>query len=58
MEYKKFLESKKTFHSDYGFDVSEESLNGYLFDFQNHIVKTSIKKGRYAIFADCGLGRY
>jgi hypothetical protein len=36
-------------------DVPE--LNASLFDFQRHIVSRSLRKGRYAIFADCGLGK-
>ena len=57
MNYKEFLKQKQAKHIESGFDVSEESLNGYLFDFQRHIVKTALRKGKYAIFADCGLGK-
>ena len=56
-DYLKFLEQKKVHHSDSGFDVSDSDLNKNLFDFQRHIVKTAIRKGKYAIFADCGLGK-
>lgn len=55
MDYKDFLESKKKNIENSGFDVS--SLNPSLFDFQRHITTTALKKGRYAIFADCGLGK-
>lgn len=55
MEYLEFLENKKTTLLDSGFDVSD--LNSSLFDFQNSIVRTALNKGRYAIFADCGLGK-
>lgn len=55
MDYIQFLESKKKSIENSGFDVSE--LNPALFDFQHHITKTALKKGRYAIFADCGLGK-
>jgi hypothetical protein len=52
MEYKEFLESKrKTFIS------SESKLNKSLFDFQKFTVKVALSKGRFAIFADCGLGK-
>lgn len=54
-DYKQFLESKKKSIENSGFDVSD--LNPALFDFQHHITKTALKKGRYAIFADCGLGK-
>lgn len=55
--YDSFLESKKIKHHDAGFEVNESELNSNLFDFQKHIVKTALKKGKYAIFADCGLGK-
>jgi len=55
--YLEILESKKKRIQDAGFDVHPEQLNPALFDFQRHIVKTALKKGRYAIFADCGLGK-
>jgi superfamily II DNA or RNA helicase len=55
MEYQEFLEKKKITHSDSGFECGELNIN--LFDFQRHIVKTALKKGKYAIFADCGLGK-
>lgn len=57
MEYTEFLERKKTTHYDAGFIVNDSDLNTNLFDFQRHIVKTALRKGRYAIFADCGLGK-
>ncbi len=54
-EYKEFLSEKVKKHIPSGFDV--EKLNSHLFDFQKFIVKKSLKKGRYAIFADTGLGK-
>jgi hypothetical protein len=57
MEYKKFLETKKKQHISSGFNIDEIQLNDNLFDFQKHIVKIALQKGRFAIFADCGLGK-
>ena len=57
MEYLEFLESKIKRIKISGFEVSESSLNKNLFDFQKYIVKKSLKNGKYAIFADCGLGK-
>lgn len=54
-EYLKFLESKKQRIQDSGFKV--DKLNSNLFPFQEYIVRKALKKGRYAIFADCGLGK-
>ena len=57
MEYKEFLETKHKSHIYSGFDVKDEMLNTKLFPFQKFIVKRAIKAGKYAIFADCGLGK-
>jgi len=56
-EYQKFLESKIKSHTESGFDISEKKLNPMLFDFQKFIVKKCLKAGKFAIFADCGLGK-
>ena len=57
MDYLEFLESKKRPFIESGFEIKENELNKNLFDFQKFIVKTALKKGRFAIFADCGLGK-
>ena len=55
MNYYEFLESKKKKVIESGFDV--EHLNPKLKEFQTFIVKRALKAGKYAIFADCGLGK-
>jgi DNA modification methylase len=55
MNYKDFLKTKQKHHITSGFDVKE--LNNNLFPFQEFIVKRALKAGKYAIFADCGLGK-
>ena len=57
MEYQEFLKTKEKSHISSGFDIEENKLNTNLFDFQKFTVKTALKKGRFAIFADCGLGK-
>lgn len=57
MEYKEFLEQKQKKHIESGFEIEEIKLNENLFDFQRFIVKRALKAGKYAIFADCGLGK-
>ena len=57
MNYEEFIKSKTIEFKNYGFDISKESLNPMLFDFQKDIVRWALKKGRAAIFADCGLGK-
>ena len=56
-DYLKFLESKQKNHIQSGFKINENELNNNLFDFQKFIVKRALKAGKYAIFADCGLGK-
>jgi hypothetical protein len=55
MNYKNFIESKRTIRSYLGFECGGLPKN--LFPFQDDIVRKAIKQGRYAIFADCGLGK-
>lgn len=57
MEYKDFINSKNKQMKNYGFDIEKENLNPMLFDFQKDIVRWALKKGRAAVFADCGLGK-
>lgn len=57
MEYQKFLEQKRKTFLESGFEIDESKLNSNLFDFQKFTVKTALSKGRFAVFADCGLGK-
>lgn len=56
-DYQKFLQQKQKTHVLSGFDIDESELNKNLFEFQRFIVKRALKAGKYAIFADCGLGK-
>lgn len=55
--YQDFLKTKIKRHVESGFDIAESDLNAHLFDFQRYIVKRALKAGKFAIFADCGLGK-
>lgn len=57
MEYKEFLENKKKSFIESGFEINESELNTNLFDFQKYAVITSLRKGKFALFFDCGLGK-
>lgn len=57
MNYKDFIDSKVQVFENVGFDMDKEDLNPMLFEFQKDIVRWALKKGRAAIFADCGLGK-
>lgn len=55
MNYQQFIEQKSQSGTDSGFDPIW--MPDFLFDFQKSLVEWSIRKGRAAIFADCGLGK-
>jgi superfamily II DNA or RNA helicase/DNA modification methylase len=55
--YKKFLELKEIRLEPSGFEIDRSKLNPKLFDFQSDIVAWALRKGRAALFCDCGLGK-
>jgi DNA modification methylase len=57
MKYEEFLKGKLRRHISSGFDIDESKLNKHLFGFQKKIVCKALKKGKYAIFAETGLGK-
>lgn len=54
-QYQSFLERKSQLGGDYGFEPV--NLPPWLFDFQSALVTWALRKGRAAVFADCGLGK-
>ena len=54
-DYEKFLANRAQRGSDQGF--APVFMPDFLFDFQKQIVEWSVRKGRAAVFADCGLGK-
>jgi DNA modification methylase len=57
MNYNEFLATKQKTIIQSGFDINQDQLNYNLFPFQRFIVHRALKAGKYAIFADCGLGK-
>lgn len=55
MNYDEFLENKRKYEVNYGFECNV--LNENLFDYQKAIVKWALKKGKCALFEDTGLGK-
>lgn len=53
--YRDFLAGKARRDFSHGFESGD--LNPALFDFQAHIVRWACRKGRAAVFADCGMGK-
>lgn len=56
-DYKDFLNSKKKKAVQSGFSIDLDKLNPKLKDFQRYIVPKALKHGKYALFADTGLGK-
>lgn len=54
-DYGRFLEAKSQGGADSGF--APVWMPNFLFDFQAAMVDWAVRKGRAAIFADCGLGK-
>lgn len=57
MTYEEFLKTKDLERIEAGFDVQKGRLNKALFPFQKDIVSWALKKGKAAIFSDCGTGK-
>jgi len=57
LDYAEFIARKRKTVKPMGFDVSPDSLNANLFDWQRRIVHWALRRGRAAIFADTGLGK-
>ena len=53
--YSDFIASKQQLDGDHGFEPND--LPDWLFDYQRSLVEWSLRKGRSAIFADCGMGK-
>jgi hypothetical protein len=54
-QYADFLRAKTQIGADSGFEPT--FTPGCLFDFQVALVEWAVRKGRAAVFADCGLGK-
>jgi superfamily II DNA or RNA helicase len=54
-DYESFMQKKSQLDGNFGFEA--DYLPDFLFPFQKYIVKWAVRKGRSAIFEDCGLGK-
>jgi hypothetical protein len=57
MDYSEFINNKSIDHSPCGFDIDLDSINSMCFDWQKKLIQIAIKRGRSALFEDCGLGK-
>ena len=56
-KYDEFIKSKLRLVPDSGQPCEPDDLSPVLFDFQRALTAWALRKGRAAIFADCGLGK-
>jgi hypothetical protein len=54
-DYDAFIASKIRVENGYGFEPYK--ITAPLFDWQKHILKWAVRRGRCALFEDCGLGK-
>lgn len=57
MEYTEFIKSKSKSFQSTGFEVKKENLNSKMYEWQQDITSWALKKGKAAMFEDCGLGK-
>lgn len=55
MKYAEFLAGKRIVVPDVGFDPA--SLPSFLYPFQRELVATNLRRGRSAMFEECGMGK-
>lgn len=55
MSYSDFIAAKAQKNTGHGFEPTVDPA--HLFDFQRELVQWSVRQGRGAIFADCGMGK-
>ena len=53
--YEQFLDAKSQLGGEFGFEPT--FMPDFLFPFQRALIEWACRKGRSAIFADCGLGK-
>jgi len=57
MSYEEFLASKRLVAEAVGREVPPKAISTALYDFQRDVVLWALRRGRAAIFQDCGLGK-
>lgn len=57
MTYQEFLKTKEDQIIRAGFDTRRDQLNLHEFEYQKDIVQLALRKGKAAVFSDCGTGK-
>jgi DNA modification methylase len=56
-KYEQFLSSKRIIAKKTGIEIPKEKINPVLYDWQRDIVQWALRRGKAALFEDCGLGK-
>jgi Helicase conserved C-terminal domain len=57
MDYQTFLQSKRVIAESSGMEIEQSAIHPSLFPFQKALVQWALRKGRCALFAECGMGK-
>lgn len=57
MNYEEFLKSKQIRQTNSGFDIRLDQMNPQMFEWQKSVVRWALRKGKCALFEECGLGK-
>ena len=57
VQYESFLKCKAVMTAPSGFDISPAAISTQGFPFQRDVVRWELRKGKAAMFEDCGLGK-
>lgn len=57
MNYDDFLHSKQRIPPACGFEMPKDRMNPMMFEWQKDITRWALRKGRAALFEDCGNGK-
>lgn len=57
MDYSDFLKSKQISIKNSGFALAKDKINPLAFEWQKDVDRWALKKGKAALFEDCGLGK-
>lgn len=57
VKYEDFLAGKQHIPPSCGFEVDKSAMNGCMFEWQKDITRWALRKGRAALFEECGNGK-
>ncbi len=58
MRYEDFLASKRHIPPPCGFEVDTATMNAHMFEWQKNIAQWALRKGRAALFEECGISLF